>query len=157
MESFDKSVPFKNWSSTKFIGIYDGASYEFEAGATYSVPFSMAAHFANKLAVRELHALGTTVGDMLMEQDVQKNTDKCFPAKASTSTPSTNSFERIDVVDGEAEAATTVADANKTLEVEQSETSEDDEDDVDDEKNNAGAPVFKKALGRPRKDAQYTV
>ena len=153
---FDKSVPFKNYSSTKFIGIYDGTSYEFEAGATYNVPFSMAAHFAKGLAVRELHALGTIAGEMLTEQDIQAYTDKCFPTKPSSPTNSNNSFERIDVVEeGKAEQAP-VVEANKTFEVEQHETSDDDEDDVDDEKNNAGAPVFKKPIGRPRKDAQYT-
>lgn len=146
---FEKSVSFKNWSSTKFEGIFAGDHYKFEAGGTYNVPVSMALHFAKQLAVRELHALGTTQGEMLSEPDMKEYIDRCFPVKAKSSAAEPNTFERIDIVtDGEAKAAETVADANKTIEDEQDETSDDDEAEVTDDKNNAGAPKFK--------DSQYS-
>lgn len=153
---YEKSVPFKNWTTTKFEGLFGGDMYKFEAGGTYSVPLSQATHFAKQLAVRELHALGTVQGEMLTDIDMKAYMDKCFPVKPTSQAAEGNSFERIDVVTDEtAKPATEVADANKTIEVEQKETSEDDDAEVTDEKNNAGAPVFKKPLGRPRKDAQY--
>lgn len=155
MADFDKVVPFKNWSSKPFEGLYGGDHYKFEAGGTYSVPSSMALHFAKQLAVRELHALGTTRGEMLSEQDMKEYMDKCFPVKPKVGTES-GSFERIDVVeDADAKPAAGIADANKTIEDEQEEESEDDEADTSDEKNVAGAPKFKAPVGRPRKDAQY--
>lgn len=154
---FDKSVPFKNWTLTAFTGIFGGENYEFAAGGTYNVPAGMAEHFAKQLAVRELHALGTTQGEMLTDPDMKEYMSKCFSMKAKSSSAAPNSFERIDIAeDVAAEPAKEVADANKTIEDEQEETSEDDEADTSDDKNNAGAPTFKKPLGRPRKDAQYT-
>lgn len=155
MAEFDKVVPFKNWSLTAFEGLFGGDHYKFEAGGTYSVPSSMALHFAKQLAVRELHALGTTRGEMLSDIDMKEYMDKCFPVKPKVE-GAASTFERIDVVtDAEAQPAKEPADANKTIEVEQQEESDDDEADTSDDKNNAGAPVFKKTSGRPRKDAQY--
>lgn len=152
---FDKSVSFKNWSSSDFTGMFAGENYDFSAGGTYNVPAAMAMHFAKQLAVRELHALGTTRGEMLSDLDMNEYMDKCFPVKPKVGAKA-NSFERIDIaVDEEAKPAAGVADANKTIEEEQKEESEDDEADTSDEKNNAGAPTFKKPIGRPRKDAQY--
>jgi hypothetical protein len=67
----------------------------------------------------------------------------------------TNSFERIDEVkDVEAKASAPVSE-NKTDKDVQNEVNDDEDDTADDEKNNAGAPVFKKPLGRPLKDAAY--
>jgi len=153
MAEFEKSVSFKNWSSTAFQGLFGGDHYKFEPGGTYNVPQSMALHFAKQLAVRELHALGTTRGEMLSDIDMKEYMDKCFPIKPKVGSTS-STFERIDTVtDVEALPAKEVADANKTIEDEQKEESEDDEADVTDAKNNAGAPVFKKPVGRPRKDS----
>ena len=113
-------------------------------------------HFAKQLAVRELHALGTVQGEMLTDIDMKKYMDKCFPVKPTSSPAEGNSFEVIEIASDEtAKPAKEVADANKTIEVEQKETSEDDNAEVTDEKNNAGAPKFKAQVGRPRKDAQY--
>lgn len=145
---FEKSVSFKNWSDNKFEGIFGGDHYKFEAGASYNVPQSLANHFAKQLAVRELHALGTTKGEMLSDIDVNEYVSRCFPNKPTTPTEA-NTFERIE--EGEALPALEIADANKTIEQEQTQTSEEDEGDADDEKNNAGAPVFKKPIGRPKK------
>lgn len=162
MAEFEKSVSFKNWSSSKFEGLYDGDHYKFEAGGTYNVPQGIALLMAKQLAVRELHQDGyrksditfggdKVRGEMLTEQDVTEYIAKCFPVKLNQNTEP-NTFERID---GNGHAETVgITDANKTLEVEQHETSGDDED-VDDEKNNAGVPIFKKPVGRPKKDAQY--
>lgn len=148
---FEKSVSFKNWSAEKFEGIFGGDHYKFEAGGSYNVPQSLANHFAKQLAVRELHALGTVKGEMLSDIDVVEYMARCFPNKPTTQTEA-NTFERIDdVKDGNAKPAKEIEDANKTIEVEQKETSDDDEDDADDEKNNAGAPIFKKPVGRPKK------
>lgn len=148
---FEKSVSFKNWSGEKFEGIFGGDHYKFEAGGSYNVPQSLANHFAKQLAVRELHALGTTKGEMLSDIDVNEYIARCFPNKPTTPTE-TNTFERIDeVIEGEAKPAVGIQTANKTIETEQSKTSEDDENDTDDEKNNAGAPIFKKPIGRPKK------
>lgn len=159
MAEFEKSVSFKNWSLKKFEGLFGGDHYKFEAGGTYNVPQGMALHFAKQLAVRELHEHGyngnIVRGEMLSDLDMKEYMDKCFPVKAHATMAEPNSFERIDIVDAEAKPAEGVADANKTIEVEQQETSEDDEADVTDEKNNAGAPKFKAPVGRPRKDAQY--
>lgn len=155
MAEFDKVVPFKNWSSTSFEGLFGGEHYKFEAGGTYSVPLSLANHFAKQLAVRELHALGTVKGEMLSDIDMKEYMDKCFPVKAKVGAFA-STFERIDVVaDTEALPAKEIADANKTVVEEQKEESEDDEAEVTDEKNNAGTPKFKAPVGRPRKDAQY--
>lgn len=172
---YEKPVPFKNWSTEDFLGVFGAAvespmssaernhtaelvlsePYMFKAGATYSVPQSQALHFAKQLAVRELHRLGTPKAEMLADIDVREYMDKCFPSKSKMDA-APNTFERIDVVeDVEAKPAIGIVDANKTIEQEQVEVSDDDEDDVSDEKNNTGAPVFKKAVGRPRKDAQY--
>lgn len=175
MAEYEKSIAFKNWSDEDFKGLFGAAivspptfgdenhsaellldnPYEFKAGGTYNVPQSQALHFAKQLAVRELHKLGTVKGEMLSDIDVKEYMERCFPVKPSASAM-TNSFERIDVVDTEARPATTLEDANKTVEDEQSDDDSDD-DNVADDKNNAGAPVFKKPLGRPRKDAQYAV
>ncbi len=153
---FDKSVPFKNWTTKVFECIYGGDMYKFEAGGTYNVPISMANFFAKKMAVQELHALGTAKGEMLSEPDVQDYMAKCFPVKA-TSQPAINSFERIDIaVDDVAKPAIGLEDANTTVEEEQKEVPDEEDNNADDVKNNAGAPVFKKPLGRPKKDAQYT-
>ena len=153
---FDKDVPFKNWTLTPFEGLYGGDNYKFEAGGTYNVPSSLADHFAKQLAVRELHALGTVKGEMLSDPDMKEYMAKCFPVKRAVNATS-STFERIDIVaDVPAEPAVGIADANKTVSDEQSETSDDDDDDTPDEKNNAGTPKFKKPMGRPRKDAQYT-
>lgn len=148
---FEKSVSFKNWSGEKFEGIFGGDHYKFEAGGSYNVPQSLANHFAKQLAVRELHALGTTKGEMLSDIDVNEYIARCFPNKPTTPTEA-NTFERIDeVIEGEAKPAVGIQTENKTIETEQSETSKDDENDADDEKNNAGAPIFKKPIGRPKK------
>lgn len=149
---FEKSVSFKNWSLTKFEGLFGGDFYKFEAGKTYNVPLSLALHFAKQLAVRELHALGTVKGEMLSEPDVKEYMDRCFPVKLSA-VNEPNTFE--EVTDGEAIPAIEPENANKTIQDEQSEESDDDDADTSDEKNNAGAPVFKNKGGRPRKDAQY--
>jgi len=152
---FDKSVPFKNWTLKTFECIYGGDMYKFEAGGTYNVPEKMALFFAKKLAVQELHALGTVKGEMLSEPDVQEYVAKCFPVKP-TSQAAVNSFERIDIaVDETAKPVEGTEDANTTIEEEQKESEDEEDNTVEDVKNNAGAPVFKKPLGRPRKDAQY--
>lgn len=175
MQEYEKAVPFKNWSDEDFQGIYAAAQqspmsnatenhsaelmlsepYLFKAGGTYSVPMSQALHFAKQLAVRELHKLGTDRAAMLSDIDVKANMDKCFPVKPKEGA-NPNSFERIDVIeDAEAKPTVGIENANKTVEDEQKEESDDEDDNADDEKNNAGAPVFKKPIGRPRKDAQY--
>ncbi len=154
MAEFEKSVPFKNWSSTKFEGLFGGDHYKFEAGGVYNVPQGMALLFAKQLAVRELHALGTQKGEMLSEPDMKEYMDKCFPVKPASSPAEGNSFERIDIaVDETAKPAKEVEDANKTIEDEQQEESEDDDAEVTDEKNNAGAPKFKSSS--KSKDKQY--
>ena len=152
---YEKSVPFKNWTTAKFEGLFGGDMYKFEAGGTYSVPLSQAMHFAKQLAVRELHALGTVQGEMLTDIDMKAYMDKCFPVKPTSQAAEGNSFERIDIAVDETAKAAEPTSENKTVDDEQKETSEDDDAEVTDEKNNAGQPVFKKPLGRPRKDAQY--
>lgn len=167
---YEKSIPFKNWSDEDFKALFGGAQispmtteaenhsgevllsepYLFKAGGTYSVPQSQALFFAEKLAVRELHKVGTDRAAMLTDTDMKEYVGRCFPVKP-TEDSKTNSFERIDVTDGEALPATEPEDANTT---EEKETDE-EEDSTEDEKNNAGAPVFKKPIGRPRKDSQY--
>ena len=172
---YERTIPFKNWTTEDFKGIFGAAvpspmntvtenhtaelilsdPYLFKAGGTYSVPTSQAMHFAKQLAVRELHKLGTDRAAMLTDLDVKEYMDKCFPVKPQEG-QNLNSFERIDKVeDAEAKPAKEVADANKTVNDEQNEVEDDEEDNAADEKNNAGAPVFKKTVGRPRKDAQY--
>lgn len=168
MAEYEKAIPFKNWSTEDFLGIFGAAMpsqnsaelvlsepYLFKAGGTYSVPQSQALHFAKQLAVRELHKIGTARAEMLSDADMKENMNKCFPVKPKSNV-GTSTFERLDIVtDEEAKPAVGVADANKTIEVEQKEESEDDEADASDDKNNAGAPAFKNKGGRPRKDVQY--
>ena len=174
MAEYEKSIPFKNWSDEDFEGRFGMAivspettpaenhsaelildnPYLFKAGGTYSVPQSQALHFAKQLAIRELHKKGTDRAAMLSEIEVNENIAKAFPVKPTESSK-TNEFERIDEVkDVEATAAPIVSE-NKTEKDAQNE--EDDSDDsVEDAKNNAGAPVFKRPVGRPKaKDAQY--
>ena len=147
---YEKSVPFKNWTSKKFEGLFGGDMYKFEAGGTYSVPQSQALHFAKQLAVRELHALGTVRGEMLSDIDMKEYTDKCFPVKASSSPAEPGTFERIDIAADETAKAADPIPENKTVNDEQDE--EDDEDTtVTDAKNQAGQPKFKTPVGRPRK------
>lgn len=177
MAEYEKSIPFKNWSAEDFQGIFGAAivsppttpvenhsaellldnPYLFKAGGTYNVPQSQALHFAKQLAVRELHKIGTAKAEMLSDPDVKEYMAKCFPIKPSDSAM-TNSFERIDEVkDVEASPAVPTSE-NKTENDKQSEITEDDDDDTSDEKNNAGAPVFKRPVGRPAKttkDTQY--
>lgn len=172
---FEKTIPFKNWSTEDFQGIFGAAivspmttsesnhsaelildnPYLFKAGGTYSVPQSQALHFAKQLAVRELHKIGTAKAEMLSEPDMREYMDKCFPVKPSAEAM-TNQFERIDEVkDVDATAAPTIAE-NKTENDAQSDAKNENDDNADDDKNNAGAPVFKRPVGRPRtKDAQY--
>lgn len=172
---FEKTIPFKNWSGEDFQGVFGAAlvspsttpsenhsaellldnPYLFKAGATYSVPQSQALHFAKQLAVRELHRIGTAKAEMLSEPDMKEYMERCFPIKPSDKAM-TNTFERIDEVkDVEAQAATPTSE-NKTENDAQKEAKDEDEDSADDEKNNAGAPVFKRPVGRPKtKDAQY--
>ncbi len=156
MSEFEKSIPFKNWTTEKFIGHFNSESYPFEPGGTYNVPVSVALHFAKHLAVRELHKIGTAKAEMLSDPDMKEYMDKCFPTKPNLESPSMSSFERIDEVkDVEVKDAVPTPE-NKTEKDIQAET--DDEDTtVTDEKNNAGAPTFKKPLGRPPKtrDAEY--
>ena len=167
---FEKSVPFKNWTNEDFFGLYGMAAesvhsaeitlnpaYEFKAGGTYNVPASLALHFAKQLAIRELHKIGTPRAEMLSDQDVKANMDKCFPTgnpvdKVNT----TSSFERLDEVkDVEAKPAPAVVE-NKTDNDVQDEETEDDDADVSDDKNNAGEAKFKRPVGRPKtRDAQY--
>ena len=176
MSEYEKAIPFKNWTTEDFLGNYghetitdeDGnrvikyGQYEFKPGGTYSVPASQAVLFARQLAVRELHRHGyqgtrpgstnkIERGEMLSDMDVKEYMDKCFPgAKPGEASP-IGTFERIDITDTPAEPSKGVQDANNAPQ-----SAEYDEDDnADDEKNNAGAPKFKKPLGRPRKDAQY--
>lgn len=173
MAEYEKLIPFTNWSTEDFNGLFGAAipspssnanenhtgelildkPYLFKAGGTYSVPQTQALHFAKQLAVRELHRLGTPQAEMLTDIDMAANIAKCFPSKPSESAIA-NSFERLDVKDTEALAAVEVT-ANKTVNDEQLE-SDDDVDTVEDIKNNAGTPKFKAPLGRPRKDAQYS-
>lgn len=174
MAEYEKTIPFKNWSDEDFEGIYGAAivsapttpsenhsaelvldkPYLFEAGGTYSVPQGQALHFAKQLAVRELHKVGTTAAEMLSEPEVQKYMDKCFPVKPSAEAM-TNTFERIDEVkDVEAKAAIPTFE-NVTENDKQQIVESDENDNADDDKNNAGDPVFKRPVGRPKKDAQY--
>lgn len=172
---YEKTIPFKNWSDEDFQGIFGAAivspmttpevnhsaellldsPYLFAAGGTYSVPQSQALHFAKQLAVRELNKVGTAKAEMLSEPDVREYIDKCFPVKPSDSAK-TNTFERIDEVKDVPATAAAPTSENKTENDAQKETSDDDDDNTSDEKNNAGAPVFKRPVGRPKtKDAQY--
>lgn len=175
MAEYEKSIPFKNWSEEDFQGIFGAAivsppttptenhsaellldkPYLFKAGGTYNVPQSQALHFAKQLAVRELHRIGTPKAEMLTDIDVKEYIAKCFPIKPSES-PMSNSFERIDEVrDVEAQAAIPTSE-NKTENDLQKEIKDEDEDSADDDKNNAGQPVFKRPVARPKsKDAQY--
>jgi hypothetical protein len=171
---YEKSIPFKNWSDEDFQGLFGAAlvspestvtenhsaellldnPYLFKAGGTYSVPQSQALHFAKQLAVRELHKLGTDRAAMLTDVDMKEYVGKCFPVKPTESAMS-NSFERLDAPQDVVATASTEKTDNKTDTETQNEKEDDSDDSVDDDKNNAGAPVFKKPLGRPRKDAQY--
>jgi hypothetical protein len=171
---YEKSIPFKNWSDEDFQGLFGAAlvspestvtenhsaellldnPYLFKAGGTYSVPQSQALHFAKQLAVRELHKLGTDRAAMLTDIDMKEYVGKCFPVKPTESAMS-NSFERLDAPQDVVATASTEKTDNKTDTETQNEKEDDSDDSVDDDKNNAGAPVFKKPLGRPRKDAQY--
>jgi hypothetical protein len=171
---YEKSIPFKNWSDEDFQGLFGAAlvspestvtenhsaellldnPYLFKAGGTYSVPQSQALHFAKQLAVRELHKLGTDRAAMLTDVDMKEYVGKCFPVKPTESAMS-NSFERLDAPQDVVATASTEKTDNKTDTETQNEKEDDSDDSADDDKNNAGAPVFKKPLGRPRKDAQY--
>lgn len=175
MAEYEKSIPFKNWSNEDFKGIFGAAlvsppttpeenhsaelildnPYLFKSGGTYNVPQSQALHFAKQLAVRELHKLGTDRAAMLTDADMKEYIGKCFPIKPSTESM-TNTFERIDEVkDVEAQPAILTSE-NKTENDAQIESDDDEDDTADDFKNNAGAPVFKRPVGRPRtKDAAY--
>lgn len=155
---FEKVVLFKNWSLEDFTGRFNSEDYVFVAGATYSVPSSLAIHFARQLAVRELHRIGTAKAEMLSEQDMNDYMGRCFPLKEQQPSMA-SSFERIDEVkDGEAKAAVPVKE-NKTESDIQKESSEEENDDetVEEVKNNAGELTFKRPVGRPPKsrDAQY--
>lgn len=160
---YEKAIPFKNWSLTDFTGRFASTDYTFKAGGTYSVPQSQATHFSKQLAVRELHEHGyrkpgvdmggdRVRGEMLSDLDVKEYMDKCFPGTKPTDTDSSvGSFDRLDEVkDNEAKDAIGVKS-------EPTPTEEDEEDaNAGDEKNNAGAPTFKRGPGRPRtKDAEY--
>ena len=171
---YEKSIPFKNWSDEDFQGLFGAAlvspestvtenhsaellldnPYLFKAGGTYGVPQSQALHFAKQLAVRELHKLGTDRAAMLTDVDMKEYVGKCFPVKPTESAMS-NSFERLDAPQDVVATASTEKTDNKTDTETQNEKEDDSDDSADDDKNNAGAPVFKKPLGRPRKDAQY--
>ena len=168
---YEKSVQFKNWSSEDFMGSFamaipDQASaevklerpYKFEAGGTYNVPQSQALHFAKQLAIEQLHKHGyngdQTRGEMLTDVDVKEYMDKCFPLKPVTA-EEPNAFERVDVKDVPAVEAAPVKE-NTTEKDVQNEQEDDSDDNADDEKNNAGAPKFKRGPGRPRtRDAEY--
>jgi|SRR5579863_5645531 len=173
---YEKSIPFKNWSDEDFQGLFGAAlvspestvtenhsaelildnPYLFKAGGTYSVPQSQALHFARQLAVRELHKIGTDKAAMLSDMDMKEYMGRCFPVKP-TENAMTNSFERLDAPQDVPATAAAEKTDNKTENDAQSEENDDSEDNADDEKNNAGAPVFKRPVGRPRtKDAQYT-
>lgn len=162
---YEKAIPFKNWTLTDFKGIFGGVYYDFRRGATYSVPSGQALHFAKQLAVRELHEVGyraaginiggdRTRGEMLTDMDVEEYIAKCFPSiKPGDPETTSGSFDRIDEVkDVDAKEAAHPQTDNTATDREP----EEDEENADDEKNNAGAPTFKKPIGRPRKDAEYT-
>lgn len=156
---YEKPIPFKNWTSTDFKGLYGGIFYDFRAGSTYSVPASQAKHFAKQLAVRELHTTGyygnMVRGEMLSDQDVKEFSDKCFPStKPDDEGVTSGTFDVIEdsPEDVPAKEAIGVKDANtaKPREI------PDNEENADDEKNNAGTPKFKsnpKSL--KTKDAEY--
>jgi hypothetical protein len=171
MAEYEKSIPFKNWSEEDFEGRFGMAivspettplenhsaelvldkPYLFKAGGTYSVPQSQALHFARQLAIRELHRKGTDRAAMLSDIEVNDYISKCFPIKPTESSK-TNEFERIDEVkDVEATAAIPIAE-NKTDADVQNEKENEEDDTAEDAKNNAGAPVFKRPVGRPRKE-----
>jgi hypothetical protein len=172
---YEKSIPFKNWSNEDFQGLFGAAlpspestvtenhsaelildnPYLFKAGGTYSVPQSQALHFAKQLAVRELHKLGTDRGAMLSDIDMREYMGRCFPVKPSENSK-TNTFEQLDAPSSDASAEDAGDESDNKTETDVQNQKEDDEDDnADDEKNNAGAPVFKRTIGRPRKDAAY--
>lgn len=173
---FEKSIPFKNWSTEDFQGLFGAAlvspmttadenhsaellldnPYLFKAGGTYSVPQSQALHFAKQLAVRELHKLGTDKAAMLTDIDMKEYMGRCFPGTKPGESAMTNTFERLDAPqDVEAQAAIPTTE-NKTENDSQKDAKDESDDNADDDKNNAGSPVFKRPIGRPRtKDAQY--
>jgi len=174
-----KQVPFKNWTSRDFIHKYDGESFTFAAGGTYSIPSDIALHFAKHLAIFELHSQAEQARkeakkeklsldeqvqaaakyEALPENLMTEYQEKCFPEK-SQQPGIANSFERMDVKDEPATEAKPVSE-NKTEATAQSETSDDDDADASDDKNNAGAPLIKglntPKRGRPAKskDAEY--
>lgn len=163
---YEKAIPFKNWSLTDFTGRFGSVDYTFKAGGTYSVPQSQATHFSKQLAVRELHEHGyrkpgvdiggdRVRGEMLSDLDVKEYADKCFPSiKPNAAESSVGSFDRLDEVkDTEAKEAVGVKSEPAPTE----EDEDEEEANTSDEKNNAGAPTFKRGPGRPRtKDAEYT-
>lgn len=139
---YEKAIPFKNYSATDFRGRFASVDYTFKAGAVYLVPQSQALHFAQQLAVRELHAKKTPQAEMLSDVDMKEQMDKCFPGTKPSEQSTPGSFERIDEVkEGESKEAIGVKDANTTKERE----IEEGEEETSDDKNNAGGPKFKSA------------
>ena len=176
MSEYEKAIPFKNWTTEDFLGLFGHETvfdeeggrvikygqYDFKPGGTYSVPASQAVLFARQLAIRELHKHGyqgtrpgssnkMERGEMLSDLDVKEYMDRCFPgAKPGEASP-IGTFERIDITNEPAQASTGTQDANTTKT--SAEYTEDDN--ADDDKNNVGAPKFKAKVGRPKKEAQY--
>lgn len=151
---YEKPIPFKNWTSEDFKGLFGGVFYDFRAGATYSVPTSQAQHFAKQLAVRELHTGGyygnRVRGEMLSDQDMLEYSNKCFPSvKPGETELNAGTFDEI--TDEPALDAIGPKDANTT----QPRVIPEGEEDADDEKNNAGTPKFKGARKGSTKDADY--
>ena len=176
MSEYEKAIPFKNWTTEDFFGLFGHQTvfdeegqrvikygqYEFKSGGTYSVPQSQAVMFARQLATRELQKHGyqgtrpgstnkIERGEMLSDIDVKEYMDKCFPGAKPGSEAPIGTFERIDITTEPAEASKGIQDANTAKPA--AEYSEDDN--ADDEKNNAREPKFKKAATRTRKEAQY--
>jgi hypothetical protein len=166
MAEYERTVPFKNWTTEDFQGrfgiavqsptnsgdqnhsaelILDEPSI-FKVGATYAVPQSVAIHFARQLAIRELHKLGTTRGDMLMQNDVDEYMARCFEGKLNES-PLTKGYARLDETEETPEVLTAKPETAPSVE---------DEDGEHDREDIKATPVFKKGPGRPRKDEQYT-
>ena len=62
-ESTFETIPFTNFSSEDFVGLWDKQSYFVKAGETKSYPEWLAIHFTKKLVDREMQKDGKTIID----------------------------------------------------------------------------------------------
>lgn len=133
-----KIVNFKNWTTTDFTYKYAGEDHTFEAGGVYPMDASIAMHFAQHLAERELFSSGNPKDEALPELKMRDMIGRCFPEGTVDSIVEPLEFKKIEDVSAKEAEDKPVSNPPQEVKV--------------------AKPVAKKKVAKTKKttDAEYT-